>query len=134
MRRFAVTAASLASMLVIACESTAPDLAGVWGSSQASLTIEESSATLRILASGGCYGSYGEIDQAIPSGAFSLAGTYIQLTGVAPGSVRYPAQFAGTVAGRHMTLSVTIPALQQTLGPFNLTSGVAMTWPACLYP
>ena len=117
-----------------ACASTGPDQDAIWGSSQVSLTIAETTATLQILASGGCYGSYGEIDQPIPSGTFSLTGTYTQLTGVYPGSVQYPAQYDGTIAGRHMTLTISVPALQQTLGPFSLTHGVANTWPACLYP
>ena len=116
------------------CASTGPDQRAEWGSSQVSLTIAESTTTLQILASGGCDGSYGEIDQPISSGTFSVTGTYTQLTGVYPGSVQYPAQYSGAIAGRHMTLTISVPALQQTLGPFSLTQGVAKTWPACLYP
>ena len=33
-----------------------------------------------------------------------------------------------------MTLSISVPALQQILGPFSLTLGVVKTWPVCLYP
>ena len=117
-----------------ACASTGPDQDAVWGSSQVSLTIAETTTTLQILASGGCYGSYGEIDQPIRSLTFSLTGTYTQLTGVYPGSVQYPAQYDGAIAGRHMTLTISVPTLGQTLGPFSLTHGVAQTWPACLYP
>jgi hypothetical protein len=117
-----------------ACASTGPDQGAVWGSSQVSLTTTEATATLEILASGGCYGSYGEIFQPIRSLTFSLTGTYTQLTGVYPGSVQYPAQYDGAIAGRHMTLTISVPALHQTLGPFSLTHGVAQAWPACLYP
>ena len=129
MRRSAISLLTLS----LACASTGPDQL-VWGSDQVSLAIAESSATLKILASGGCYGSFGEIAQPIPSGSFSLTGTYTQLTGVYPGSVQYTAQYVGAVAGRHMTLTISIPSLQQTLGPFSLTQGVAKTWTACLYP
>jgi hypothetical protein len=129
-----VTATFVLTLSNAACASTGPDQFAVWGSDQVSLTIADNGAALQILASGGCYGSYGEIDQAIPSGTFTLAGTYTQLTGVYPGSVQYTAEYGGAVAGRHMTLTISVPALQQTLGPFSLTHGVAKSWPACLYP
>lgn len=119
---------------LVGCSSTAPDQSGVWGSNDAGLTIAESGATLQILASGGCYGSYGVIDHLVPSGSSSASGTYVQLTGVAPGHVDYPAQYTVTVVGREMTVSLVVPATQQTLGPFRLTQGVVRSWPACAYP
>jgi hypothetical protein len=121
-------------LIIGACASTAPDHPSAWGSDEVSLTVNASTTTVQLLASGGCYGSYGEISQPVPLKDFTLAGTYVQLTGVAPGSVEYPAQFAGTVSGSHMTLSITISALQQVLGPFSLTQGVAKAWSACMYP
>jgi hypothetical protein len=128
-----VTATGILTLSLGACGSTGPNQLA-WGSDQVSLTIAGSSATLLILASGGCYGSHGEIDQPVPAGSFTLPGTYTQLTGVYPGSIQYTAQYVGTVTGHHMTLTINIPSLQQTLGPFRLTYGVAKTWPACLYP
>ena len=129
-------AASLACCLTnTACSPTAPDQARQWGSDRASLTIDQNTATLHILASGGCYGSYGEFeDGGKLSGTFALSGAYTELTGAFPGSRRYPAGFAGTVATNQMTLSVSVPALQTSLGPFSLTAGVQKTWPACAYP
>jgi hypothetical protein len=121
-------------LLIGACASTVPDHPSAWGSDEASLTVSQSTTTVQILASGGCYGSYGEISQAIPPRDFTLTGTYVQLTGVAPGSVQYPAQFTGIVSGNHMTLSITISALQQVLGPFSLTQGVTKAWSACMSP
>lgn len=138
MPRFTVrvlTAVSVLALSSAACASTVSDPpTAVWGSNQASLTIAQGTAAIQILAAGGCYGSFGKIDQPIPLSAFTLPGTYTQLMGVYPGSAQYAAQYIGTVAGRHMTLSISIPALQQTLGPFSLTLGVVKTWPACLYP
>ena len=137
MPRFPVcvrTASFVLALSIAACASTEPGGPAVWGSEQASLSVAESKATLQILASGGCYGSYGEIDQPIPSGTFTLSGTYTQLMGVYPGSVQYTAQYIGTVAGRHMTLSIRVPAVEQMLGPFNLSYGVTKSWPACQYP
>jgi hypothetical protein len=122
------------ALAIAACSSTEPDRSTAWGSDQASLTIAAGSATLQVVASGGCYGSYGEITQPVLSSSFTLSGTYTQLMGVFPGFVQYPAEFSGTILRGRMTLSLTIPALQQTLGPFQLTQGVVKSWPACLYP
>jgi hypothetical protein len=107
---------------------------GIWGSDQASLTITGDTAKLQILASGGCVGSYGEIDQRIPSGNFSLPGTYTQLIGAYPGKLQYAAQFSGDMLDRAMSITITVPSLQQSVGPFNLKAGVSRTWSACLYP
>jgi hypothetical protein len=127
----------LASMLTVgagACTATAPEQAAMWGSGEANLTIADTSATLRILASGGCYGSYGEFDQLPASGAFSLPGTYTQLIGIYPGKVQYAAQFSGSVSARQLSVTVTVPTLQAALGPFALSRGAGVVWPACLYP
>jgi hypothetical protein len=123
----------LVLLILAACDSTGPEQS-LWGSEQASLTVTEASATLQIVASGDCYGSYGEIAQPVFSGSFTLSGTYTQLLGVYPGHIDYAATFTGTINRGLMTLSVTVPALQQTVGPFQLTHGEGKTWPACLYP
>lgn len=119
---------------IAACASASPDQPGTWGSDQASLTIQDSSGTLRILASGGCYGSYGEFAQRLPAGAFTIPGTFTQLIGAYPGKLHYPAQFSGSITGSQLSLTVAVPALQQSFGPFTLTHGVSEEWPACLYP
>jgi hypothetical protein len=111
---------------------------GVWGSDKASLVITKDSATLEILSStlstGGCFGSYGEITQPIPNGPFLIAGTYTQLTGVYPGKIQYTAQWSGAVEGNGLSITITVPALQQAFGPFLLTRGVNNAWSPCLYP
>ena len=107
---------------------------GTWGSERASLTVTKEGATLEILASGGCFGSYGEIPQPIPNGLFSIAGTYTALTGVYPGKLVYAAQFSGVVEGNRMSVTVMVPALPQILGPFQLSDGVNNAWSQCLYP
>jgi hypothetical protein len=100
--------------------------------------IKGARATVEIfslaLPPSGCFGSYGDISQAIPNGPFSLPGTYTQLTGVYPGKLEYPAQFSGFMEGTAMTLTITVPGLPQVLGPFVLTHGVTNTWGPCLYP
>jgi hypothetical protein len=113
--------------------ATGLQIATGWGSDQASLTNASSSATLRI-AAGGCYGSFGQTDEPISTVSFTLNGTYTQFTGVSPGQVRYPAQFVGTVDGDRMHISVQLPALHTTVGPFELVRGVESELPQCLYP
>jgi hypothetical protein len=117
-----------------ACTASGPDESGRWGSGQASLTLADSGGSLHILASGGCYGSYGDFDQSLPEGAFTVPGTYTQLIGAYPGMIQYPARFSGTVGARQLSITVTVPALQGAIGPFTLTRGVTRAWPACLYP
>jgi hypothetical protein len=121
------------ALAIAACDSTGPDEGTVWGSNAAGLTISQSRATLLIDA-GGCYGSFGQINQPIPSGAFALSGTFTQLMGAYPGKVQFDAQFVGTVEGTHMMVSINVPSLQKIVGPFNLTEGVATKLSACLYP
>src|ERR1700693_1735167 len=111
---------------------------GVWGSETASLTITKDGATLDILSltfpTGGCFGAYGEMTQPIPKGRFSIAGTYTQLIGAYPGKIRYAAPCLGVAEGKRMSISFTVPALEQTLGPFLLTEGVNNAWSPCQYP
>jgi hypothetical protein len=125
--------------IALACSDRLPSSAnesaqrGMWGSNTASLTTKDSSATLQIL-NGNCYGAYGQIDQPIVTGHFDLPGTYTQLIGAYPGKVEYPAQYSGTAAGNQLSIAVTVPTLQMTFGPFNLTYGMNSAWTPCLYP
>jgi hypothetical protein len=106
---------------------------GPWGSGAASLSVTASGATIRIRA-GECYGSYGVVGAPVPAGSFSLSGTFTQLMGAYPGKIDYAAQFTGATQGQTMTLTITVPALERTVGPFSLVHGVTTTWPQCLYP
>jgi hypothetical protein len=130
----ALQAALLFTVLSAACEPTAPNRVETWGSDQASVRITGDSATVQVSLSGDCYGAYGSINHAVQSGTFALSGTYTQLIGAYPGSVQYPAAYTGTIVGNAMTLSISVPGLQQTIGPFQLTAGVPSAWSACLYP
>ncbi len=132
--RFALVVPAWLALMGSACGATAPDRLATWGSDQANLSIAEDKATVQILASGGCYGAYGRIDHAVLSGTFTLSGTYTQLIGAYPGSIQYAAEYAGTIVGNVMTLSISVPALHETIGPFHLTAGVTSAWSACLYP
>lgn len=132
--RSALRATLAFAVMSSGCESTAPHRAAIWGSDQASVRIVEDRTAVQIMAAGGCYGAYGNIDQPVRSGTFALAGTYTQLIGAYPGSRQYSAEYDGSIVGNTMTLSISIPALPQTLGPFHLTAGVTSSWSPCLYP
>ena len=133
-----VAVAAAAALLLCDCGSPTsagdrvPD--GVWGSDRASLAVTDTGATLDILGAGDCIGSYGEIPQRIPGGTFDVSGTFTQLIGAYPGHIDYAARFTGTSAADQITIAITVPALQQSLGPFTLARGVQNSWPMCLYP
>ncbi len=132
--RLLLTLASVLTVGAAACSATSPDQPAVWGSDQANLTFADSSATLVILASGGCFGSFGNFDRPLPAGPFSIPGTYTQLTGAFPGKIQYAALFSGTVTREQIAMTITVPALQGAIGPFALVQGVTAAWPACMYP
>jgi hypothetical protein len=130
----ALGATLVLALMISACSLTSPDITATWGSDQVSLSISENKAMVQILASGGCYGAFGEIDQSVLFGTFALSGTYTQLMGAYPGSIQYAAEYVGSIAGNTLTLSIRIPSLQQTIGPFQLRAGVTKAWSPCLYP
>jgi hypothetical protein len=130
---------SFLNLLLALCAagcSTQPNgsLKGVWASDQVSLTVTDSGANLQLLASGGCFGSYGQIPEAISEGQFSTTGTYTQLIGAYPGKVDYPAQYSGRVNGPDLVLTISVPTLPLTIGPVHLTAGRMRQWSACRYP
>lgn len=107
---------------------------GVWGSDDANLVIAQDGATIQILSSGNCYGVYGEIRRSIPEGRFDLPGIHTQLIGAYPGMISYAAQYSGIVQGGRMSMTVFVPELGKTFGPFLLVSGIHHSWSRCLYP
>lgn len=106
---------------------------GKWGSSQGSMTVADSSAHL-LIAAGACYGAFADIVGVIPIGRINLSGTFTQLTGAAPGSVQYAAQFTGTASATDIALTITLTTPGQQIGPINLGYGVTRILNACLYP
>lgn len=126
------------SLAAVACSSSTSARtvaqSGEWASDQADLIVGNASAHLSLLANTGCVSSYGDIAGRIPLGAFDLDGTYSVLTALPSGPVVYAARFSGTVQGSTMSLTVTVPDLQQTLGPFTLTYGVHQSFTQCALP
>jgi hypothetical protein len=133
------TAARPRNVIVVPARGDKPLPPGVWGSAEASLTIREGGATLEILSepfspTGACFGRYGDVGPKIPNGRFFLPGTYTQLMGAYPGKIDYRAQYSGVVVGNTLSISIEVPGLQQSFGPFVLVQGVSSSWTPCLYP
>ena len=105
----------------------------MWASDQASLAVTDTGGQLQILASG-CVGSYGDFSSVPGTSTFAIPGTFTKLIGAYPGNVQYDAQFVGSVQENQLSITVSVPALQATLGPFLLTYGVSRSWQQCLYP
>ncbi|MEP6764382.1 MAG: hypothetical protein ABJB66_08740 [Gemmatimonadaceae bacterium] len=127
---------AVAIALVVAagtCSTSATDKSNAWGSDKATLSTSDGVTTLTILA-GSCYGSYGEFDQPISSGTFTISGRYTQLTGAYPGMVVYPATFSGATNANKLTITVSVPSTQTSVGPLTMSRGVAHNWERCLYP
>jgi len=111
---------------------------GIWGSAEASLSVGKTGAKLEILSlnlpSGACFGQYGDIIPHPPGGRFALPGTFTQLIGAYPGKIQYPAAYTGILLGDTLSLTVRVPGLNQTFGPYFLVRGVTNSWTPCLYP
>lgn len=107
---------------------------GVWGSDQVRFTVMPTGATIE----SGC--DSGRIEtQLIPdrTGRFSAAGTYAFGTGGPtrlgdPPAKAHSARYDGTIDGRTMRLTVSLPELSRTLGPFQLTLGRENLLERCL--
>src|SRR4029079_6742345 len=102
-------------------------------SSDARLEVAATGAVLQIRA-GNCYGSFGTIPSRMPSGEFTIDGMFTQLTGVAPGHTDYSATFTGNATDNRITITMNVPTLSNTIGPFTLTYGPSNALTACLYP
>ena len=125
--------------LIAGCSDSAPAkqgvLRGVWGSDQARLSINDSTAVLQVLGGSGCYGARADAGQPVQDNGFVVAVTYTQYTGAYPGYVQQPARMSGTLATDRLSVSVVAAGSGQLLaGPFDLTLGVNPQWNQCLYP
>ena len=125
-------------VLLAACDDTGTSAGarartGIWGASGAVIRVNNGDAMIQI-ADGGCYGSFATTHERIPGGAFTIDGTFTQLMGVAPGRVDYSAQLSGFTAGDRMWITIDVPELSRTLGPYAFVHGTGSLRSACLYP
>ncbi|MCI0432376.1 MAG: hypothetical protein L0271_01815 [Gemmatimonadetes bacterium] len=105
------TAAPLASLLILACESTSPDAlpgsiaAGTWGGENAGLIVSDSTAHVHI----GC--TYGDFPAPIPLDAdlrFDVSGEYLLTAYPVARGPTMPAVLSGVLRGGVLILSVAV--------------------------
>ncbi|MFN8580540.1 MAG: hypothetical protein U0163_06105 [Gemmatimonadaceae bacterium] len=115
-------------------DATAAAPGSTWSSDDAVLSVTETGAELRLLASGGCVGSYVSVTGPFLGLSINRTGTFTQLIGAYPGRVTYAAQVSGSFRDTVMRLTVTVPELARVIGPLDLVRGVRHDWPTCAYP
>ena len=106
---------------------------GNWGGTDANLLVREDGGTLQLFC------AFGSVDQPFRTdamGRFHAAGTYTrQMGAVPPGGIpKYAGRYSGVVHGTTMTLTISVPELNQTLGPYSLTYGVKTDLLLCEVP
>lgn len=108
---------------IVACASpTAPELVGAWGGADASLTLTRAGGEISYAC------GQGTIDPGwtlSPDGVFAGTGQHFMGGGPVPAGGRppTPARYTGRLEGSVLTLEVTLPDLDETLGPFRLVRG-----------
>jgi len=106
------------AFLLFACSSaTAPDVVGTWGGAEASLVLSAAGGDLQYQC------GTSTIDPGwtlAADGAFTASGEYFAGGGPLPPEGRAPhaATYAGEVHGTTFTITVTVPDLDATLGPY----------------
>jgi hypothetical protein len=110
-------------------------LTGVWGGNDISLTVADSGSHLEF----DC--AHGDIPGALTVDArnqFDVQGTYVREHG---GPIRVgetpdsqPADYAGTITGTSMSLTIRFTDTNQIIGTFVLTRGSAGRVVKCLLP
>lgn len=111
------------AVLAAACSSaTAPEAAGTWGGTEASLVLTRSGGTVSYAC------GMGTIDAAwtlAADGRFVATGFHYFGGGPVPagGGTPHPAVYAGLVRDGRFEFTVTLTDLWQTLGPFHMVRG-----------
>ena len=124
----------LVSALALGCASpTAPVVAGSWGGSQVSLTLDRSGGMLTYPCATGTIDSTWTLSA---DGVFAATGSHFFGGGPVPpgGGTPHPARYAGQVNNYVLTLTVTLTDLNQTLGPFTLVRDGPAVQLLCLTP
>ena len=107
---------------------------GVWGNDQLVLTATASGATIESGCDSGRIEGPVATDQ---SGGFSLPGTYAFGRGGPsqagdPPLKAHSARYVGRITGQTMELTISLPELPRTLGPFQLSFGRKNLLDRCL--
>jgi hypothetical protein len=104
--------------VAVACSSTtAPELVGTWGGTEASLALTAAGGDVQYQCGTSTIDSAWTLSA---NGVFAATGQYYVGGGPLPPGGRPPhaATYAGEVHGTTFTLTVTVPDLDATLGPY----------------
>jgi hypothetical protein len=104
----------------LACsDTTAPSPAGAWGGPEVSLLLSDTGGTLSYLCGAGTINGGWTVSR---GGEFAGVGQHFFGGGPIPPEGRPPheALYTGRLQGDRLRLSIALPALQQTLGPYTL--------------
>lgn len=118
--------------LAVGCYApTAPEAAGTWGGTEASLVLTSGGGTVSYPCGDGTIDSSWSLSGA---GAFVATGQHFFGGGPVPvgGQPPHPARYSGEVQGNDFTLTVTLTDLSETLGPFHLVRGGPAVQERCL--
>jgi len=124
--------AFVTTVLSFACSSaTAPEVVGVWGGTEASLTLTTAGGEVQYQCGASTIDSAWTLS---PDGVFAATGEYFAGGGPVPVGGRPPhaATYAGEVAGSTFTVTVTVPDLGATLGPYIMVRGGPVVSELCL--
>lgn len=122
----------LFTILIVACSSlTESDLVGQWGSEQASLVLQRSGGTVSYQCGAGTVDSAWTIGA---DGDWLATGQHYFGGGPDPvgGRPPHPARYDGHLTGAGLDFTVTLPDLEQTLGPYHLTRNGPAVSQVCL--
>jgi hypothetical protein len=109
--------------VALACsDPTAPSPTGSWGGPEVSLALTEAGGALTYLCGAGTIDPGWRVNG---EGRFAGAGQHFFGGGPIPpeGRPPYQALYTGRFRGDRLDLSITLPELQQTLGPYALVRG-----------
>ena len=117
---------------MVACASpTAPSVEGVWGGTEASLSLARDGGVVTYLCGSGTMDSSWTLSR-----DGQLAGTGVHFFGGGPippgGQPPHPARYSARIDGNTMMLTVTVTDLGQTLGPFRMVRGGAVVSEMCV--
>ena len=111
--------------------ATAPNAAGAWGGTQASLVLTGAGGAVSYQCATGTVDSTWTVSS---TGSFLATGEHYFGGGPVPagGGTPHPAVYRGEVDGNSFTFTVTLTDSNQTLGPFAMVRGGPQVQEICL--
>ena len=122
---------ALAGATIACSQPSTATVVGQWGGTEVSLVIDRSGGNLTYQCGSGTIDSSWTLTS---DGQFAGSGEHYLGGGPAPSGGRPPhaALYAGQVNGNTLTLTVTIPDLDEVLGPYQLKRNGAPVSEVCV--